>query len=210
MLLRLYRINSQKGCKKVTTEYSISIENWQDEKWNQVGSDLMYDFYLKDRATRKECQENGWDIEDIAREKADSHFPMMNYVYPLEMGEPSEDKITKICSKTNCTVVEDTETGDFFLALTGGGMDLSQDIALAYMIAEKWLPTSLLRNVCTQPALSVSEKEYRKIMRRIKEQLRMENARNNDHLKRINEELKRMSEKEKAKNANSVIPAITA
>ena len=196
--------------EKLTSEYSILIDNWQDEKWNHVGRETMYNYYLKSRAAKKEAKGYSMDIEDYANEQADKNFPMMNYAYPLEMGEPSEDKILEICLKTNCTVVEDTETGDFFLALTGGGMDLSQDIALAYMIAEKWLPTSLLRNVCTQPALSVSKKEYRKIMSRIKEQLRMENARNKDHLKRINEELKKLRTQEKAKKEASVVNAVPA
>lgn len=186
------------------TEYSILIDDWQDGKWNHVGRDAMYNYYLNSRTAKKEAKGYCTDIEEYANEQADKNFPMMNYAYPLEMGDPGEEKTIEICLKTNCTVVEDTETGDFFLALTGGGMDLSQDIALAYMIAEKWLPTSLLRNVCTQPALSVSKKEYRKIMRRIKEQLRMENARNKDHLKRINEELKKLRAQEKAKKETPI------
>ncbi len=53
------------------------------------------------------------------------------------------------------------DTEEYFLALTGGGMDLSQDIALAYIIAQGWIPTALAYEVSTQPELSVSGDDSR-------------------------------------------------
>lgn len=183
---------------ELTTEYSINIDDWQDEKWNHVGNDLMYDYYLKDRETKQECKQNNWDIEDIAREKADEHYPMMLYAYPLGI-EPSDEKIIEVCTKTNCTVVKDNETEDYFLALSGGGMDLSQDIALAYLMTDGWIPTALAVNVCTQPCLSVGRKQWLKIMRAIKKQLRTEICQYHSHINEINVHIKAFKESEKAK-----------
>ena len=182
----------------MTTEYSISVDDWQDERWEHVGSDLMYDYYLKDRETRKECKDNNYDIDTIAREKADNHYPMMLYAYPLNM-KPSDEKIIEVCTKTNCTVVKDNETEDYFLALSGGGMDLSQDIALAYLIADGYIPTSLAVNVCTQPCLSVGKKSYLKIMKAIKKQLKNEIYYHKRHIKKINETVKQFNESERIK-----------
>lgn len=58
-----------------------------------------------------------------------------------------------------CTVLEqlggDGEgTGEFFLALCDGGMDLSQDVALAYLLARQSIPDVLAVHVSTQAGLS--------------------------------------------------------
>jgi len=180
----------------MTTEYSISVNDWRNEKWNHVGVHLMREYYLEDKETIEECKDNNWDIEDMAWEKADESYPMMLYAYPLNF-EPDDDKIIEVCTKTNCTVVEDTETGDYFLALSGGGMDLSQDIALAYLIMEGRIPTALAINVCTQPCLSVRDKDWLKIMRAIKKQLQWEADYYKRHKRKINQEIKRFQETER-------------
>jgi hypothetical protein len=69
----------------------------------------------------------------------------MNYAYLLTI-EPSEEAIYKVVSETNLTVMYNTEENAYYLALCGGGMDLSQDIALAYFYAQRWIPYSLIKN----------------------------------------------------------------
>jgi hypothetical protein len=90
----------------------------------------------------------------------DSGYPMMNFKYPLELDSFDDEKILEVLKRTNCTVIEDEDTGEWFLSLTGGGMDLSQDIALAYHILEKWIPFDLCVSVCTQPGLSIGGKDW--------------------------------------------------
>ena len=58
----------------------------------------------------------------------------MNYIYPVYTKEYSEERILRVVKETNLTLVEEEATGELFLTLCGGGMDLSQDIALAYYI----------------------------------------------------------------------------
>jgi len=93
----------------------------------------------------------------------DSAIPMMNYIYPLELDCFDDEKILEVVEKTNCTVIENEETGEWFLAICGGGMDLSQDIALAYHILEKWVPFELAMQVCTQKNLSLSGKNWERM-----------------------------------------------
>ena len=64
----------------------------------------------------------------------------------------------------------------YYLALCGGGMNLSQSIARAYQILEYWIPISLLREVSKQPELSVHGKAWLEMARQIKRQLKMDIA----------------------------------
>jgi hypothetical protein len=65
-----------------------------------------------------------------------------------------------------------TEENAYYLALCGGGMDLSQDIALAYFYAQRWIPYSLLMEVCKQPELSVGGSKWLMLAREVRRQLR--------------------------------------
>jgi hypothetical protein len=168
--------------------YSIHID-WSEElkdcdKWENKGRQAIEEACIhktqdtnnysnpKDRSTN--VVYGGWCEECNICE--DSAQPMMNYAYPLEF-EPDEDKIIEVVQKTNCTVMENTQTGEFFLVLCGGGMDLSQDIALAYVICEKWLPVDLLQSVCTQKGLSQDGEDFKRIADVIIEQAKMEGSR---------------------------------
>jgi hypothetical protein len=129
----------------------------------------------------------------------DSAYPMMNYFYPLELKNFDDSKILQIVKETNCTVLENEETGEWFLSLCGGGMDLSQDIALAYVILERWIPQDLLNNVAKQPCLSLGEKNYKKLAKEVIKQLKV----NSDNFKRKRQEwkesLKSLKNSQKAK-----------
>lgn len=191
----------------MTSEYSISVENWQDEKWEMTGREVMYSV-LSDESTRqhKELKKEYGDDYDVD-EKADENYPMMNYAYPLYK-RPSDGQILKICEETNCTVVEDTGTGDFFLALTGGGMNLSQDIAMAYIIAGEPIPPALAMSVATQHGLSQYGKEWRKVMRECRKSLLNHAWHYRNRAKQITEALrKHRKEQEQKKTRGKKVEA---
>jgi len=100
----------------------------------------------------------------------DSAVPIMNYIYPLELKDFDEDKILKVVKNTNCSVMENQETGEWFLVLCGGGMDLSQDIALSYIFLEKWIPEDLITQVCKQRGFSISKDNFEILKKEIIEQ----------------------------------------
>jgi len=113
--------------------------------------------------------------------------PMMNFIYPLDYqgmvdegydGESRKENVErriKIASETNCICVENQKTGEWFLTLTGGGMDLSFSIAHAYMIAQKWLPIHLLSQLsagwCKD---NMSKKDFQQLRTICREQLKNE------------------------------------
>jgi hypothetical protein len=129
----------------------------------------------------------------------DAGISMMNYLYPLELTDFEEKKILKVMKETNCTILENSETGEYFLALCGGGMNLSQDIAFSYVILEKWIPQDLLNSVATQPLLSLGSKKYKILAREIISQLKTNANRMKEKRKIWKEELKQLNLREKAK-----------
>lgn len=92
-------------------------------------------------------QEEDEDDEDYldafrehVRERADYDgelelAPMMSFAYPLPhlREDPSELQLKLLKSYTNLMLVEIDD--EYYLALTGGGMDFSWEICYAYMIA---------------------------------------------------------------------------
>ena len=134
----------------------------------------------------------------------DSGIPIMNYLYPLEFKDFDEDKILKVVEETNCTILENEESGKWFLALCGGGMDLSQDIALSYIILETWIPKDLLSSVCKQPFLSVSKENYEILARQIIKQLKMESIRFKEDAKKWKQTFKEFNLEEKEKELNPI------
>ena len=73
--------------------------------------------------------------------------PMMSYWYPVRIDD-CEEAALKIAHLPLCVVeFEDGETG---LALTGGGMDLSWEIAEAFIVLGYWPPV----HFCDLPKMS--------------------------------------------------------
>ncbi len=183
---------------KVMGEFSIMVD-WQEEyknpdKWQNHGR----------RVLEENCEHKDHDSENNVRYQRwceacgvseDSGEPMMNFAYPLG-AMPSDERILSIVQKTNCTVMENTVTGGVFLVLTGGGMNLSQDIALAYILAGEWIPFELACYVSTQPDLSVSGKDFRKVMRECKKTIKAEIARGGYKIKEINQAIKNSKKKD--------------
>ena len=189
--------------------FSISVD-WSEETYNKETGEENY-INIGRQTAEENCthktQDNSNDKETNMRYSGycdecgfgeDSCNPMMNYAYPLET-EPSEEAIKKVINNTNCTVMKKESTDEYFLALCGGGMDLSQDIALAYIYCEKWLPKDLLTRVCEQPCLSVGSKAWKTIARTIIEQSKNEAINLKANAQRWKEKLTKFKTEEKNK-----------
>jgi len=161
----------------MTTEFSRSVD-WQQEgdNWRNIGADMMREFF---ESNPKAAEEEGYEIEDgevkYLDELLDHYYPMMNYAYPL-VCDPTrdEDKIIRVCRETCLTVMYNQDDDTYYLALCGGGMNLSQSIARAYQILEYWIPISLLREVSKQPELSVHGKAWLEMAQQIKRQIKID------------------------------------
>ncbi|MDD5697825.1 MAG: hypothetical protein PHH77_04335 [Victivallaceae bacterium] len=155
---------------------SIYVD-WFDENierdWDFIGAAIMYH---RESLRLERCPHGNRNLgccqecECFPDERRSANMPMMNFAYPLEF-EPSEDIIYRVCNETNCTVVRQLSSDIYFLALTGGGMDLSQDVALAYIIADGCIEWDMLENIYISGAFSVSEENYQLILRELKRQL---------------------------------------
>jgi len=79
------------------------------------------------------CDGSGWMSADQAQESdPDWRAPMMNYAYPLDPNRAYDADDAEAVS--GClTIVRDVVEDRCYLALTGGGMDLSWEIARAHM-----------------------------------------------------------------------------
>ena len=168
----------------MTTGYSINVD-WSEEfeKWENIGQNYMR-AYFEEHPEEAE-KDMGYELEDgqvkYLDELLDSYQPMMNYAYPLQcdptLFDDGKEKIIKVCRETNLTVMYKEADDCYYLALTGGGMDLSQDIARAYQILETWIPIALLGEVCKQPELSVHGEAWLEMAKQIRKQLSMESVR---------------------------------
>jgi hypothetical protein len=176
---------------------SINVD-WSNEnifdRWEFTGANLIRDKEFerlgkvckhgnKDGGSCDECQ-------IYPDETADNNNPMMNYAYPLFSSNVSDEKILKVCKETNCTVLYNTDEDKYYLALTGGGMDLSQDIALAYMIIDDCIEWDMLEDVYISGPLSVGKDKYKKILKQLQKQLIIIKERSKLRLDEVNKYLK--------------------
>jgi len=153
--------------KSVFVEWSKAYESNQ---WDFVGREYGY--------SEKEKEENG-----------DAGFPMMNFAYPLPHFDGNEKTIKKIVQNTNCTIVLNREENTYYLALTGGGMDFSQDIAKAYILAQGYIHWAWLDDICISNPLSVGRFWFRKILTELKRQHLVVISRSQAKVKDINRKM---------------------
>jgi len=151
--------------------------NWSDSNiyqvWDFIGAGVIYN---RERKRLSQCphgnatQEYCHDCNVYPEDKRNANYPAINYAYPL-FSEPDEEKIARVCEETACTVVYNLQDDNYYLALTGGGMDFSQSIALAYIICDGCIAWELLNDVSISGAFSVSEQEYQTILKEMERQL---------------------------------------
>jgi len=151
------------------------------EEWECLGRQVMEE--------KRGC----WSDENPEGIEGDDYIPIYNFAYPLGLNALDEDKIERICNETNCTVVYSDAENSLYLALCGCGMDLTQDIALAYMIAYSYgeaeygrIPRHMLFDVYKSGALSVGQEKFERIREKLIdgfESLKQSSGRELDSLK---------------------------
>jgi len=132
----------------MATEYSISVSDWDYESWEFVDRDIEYE------------KHGEWSEDNEQGISSDDYVPMMHYAYPL-YDCPSDKQIFKIHEKTCLTVVRNIEGEEYYLVLCGGGMDCSQSIGMAYIIAEDHILYALAQQISRQPNLTQYGKNFR-------------------------------------------------
>ena len=88
-----------------------------------------------------ECRHNDVDQDTECSGYINSEGPMMNYFYPCDVGQAP---VAAALAVSGCICVVEMDDGTTGFALTGGGMDLSWDIAAAY-VDNGFLPPAWIR-----------------------------------------------------------------
>jgi len=135
-------------------------EAFKGDEWDCLGRHVME-------------EKNGeWSEDNQEGLEGDDCIPIYNFAYPLGLSSLDESKIVRICEETSCTVVHNTEEDALYLALCGCGMDMSQSIALAYMIAYSYgneeygrIPDHMLFDVYKSAPLSVGKVQFKHIQK---------------------------------------------
>jgi len=173
--------------------YAI-FNDWSEEnrfeKWNNETISILRQI-LEDKENPKfkevaellEVLNDKNELVEYYEENLNGFEPIYNFIYPLET-TPNEEDILKVALNTNCCIMYSNEDNQYYLSLTSCGMDLSQDIALSYVIIENWIPEDLLFDVSSQEGLSISKENYKILKKGIEE-----------NIKHLDSNLKRLKEK---------------
>lgn len=144
----------------MNTRFVDWMEAFKGDEWECLGRSVM------------EERKGEWSDENLDGLEGDDYFPIYNYAYPLEISSLEDDIVVRICDETNCTVMYNSAEDSLYLALCGCGMDMSQSIALAYMIAYSYgnevygrIPRHMLFDVYKTAPLSVGKEQFRDIQK---------------------------------------------
>jgi hypothetical protein len=148
------------------------IDDWNKGQWDFKGVEVMRDYFDKHR---ERMLDSGYDLsegdaEQKLTEISEQYAPSQLVAYPV-IGDLSDDKIAEICLNTECTVVKDTEKDQYYLSHTGGGMDLSQELAMGYMIARGRIPPEVAHSVSTQYGLNLKGEKWMAVAKQCKTEL---------------------------------------
>ncbi|PWC98028.1 hypothetical protein TSO5_03210 [Azospirillum sp. TSO5] len=144
--------------RDVLEQYNAEIDEFDEADW--LEDNPAEDFATEDErsaAMAKEKQEFDESALDDAIERfkesdahhewADTFEPMMNYFWPVELGYgvELEEAATMIDQHAGCATLVYVESLDTHgIALSGGGMDLSWDLAAAYLCCGCVPPLNIL------------------------------------------------------------------
>lgn len=160
--------------KSIFVDWSSEYNN---DTWDFVGRNVL------------ETKRGVWSSDNQDGIEEDDGYPICNFAYPLYSKNIEDEIILKACEMTNCTVVYNTKEDAYYLALTGCGMDMSQDIALAYMIIDGCIDWDFLDSVYVSGPLSVSKSNYIQILEELNRQVDISISNYNNLLVQIKEKL---------------------
>jgi len=146
------------------SRYIDWLEAFKSDEWHCLGRQIM------------EERNGEWADDNPEGLEGDDYIPIYNCAYPLGFSSLDNSKIIRICEETSCTIIYNEEEDALYLALCGCGMDMSQSIALAYMIAyscgnKKYgrIPDHMLFDVYKSGALSVDREQFKHIQKALTE-----------------------------------------
>ena len=132
------------------------IEDRASDLWADFPKEkALYDVDGDAQVEDEDLREEFWQ-SDAGDEWRDSFDPMMNFGWPVELRYVDSDELKAIAGRFEewnlaCTLIEISGGDDgeetYEIALTGGGMNLSDHIAAAYIACGHVPPIRLLDNL---------------------------------------------------------------
>ncbi len=132
-----------------------------------------------------------WSEDNPEGVSDDDGYPIYNFAYPLYSDQIDDQVILRVCEETGCTVVYRECEDKYYLALTVCGMDRSQDIALAYLIADGCIDWDMLEDVYLAGPLSVGKKDYLGLLRELDRQMKIAMGNLESRHKEVKEKLRK-------------------
>ena len=139
--------------------YAIYVENIANKFWGDEGNwkNLTWNLIVEDGELLRTLYENAnyndtcyneledeeklkyIENSDILHQLEDSYYPMMNYVHVLQLKPVKEDILKVYKNAPNIVLLED-DMSNYYIGLSGAGMDFSEEIAYAYMVVDRCVP----------------------------------------------------------------------
>ena len=122
--------------------------NWKSLTWNLIveNDELLRTLY--ESASYNDAYYNELDNEekleyiensDMFYELAENYYPMMNYIHVLQ-SKPAQEDILKVYKNAPNIVLLEDDMSNYYIGLSGAGMDFSEEIAYAYMVVDRCVP----------------------------------------------------------------------
>lgn len=95
------------------------------------------------------------EFREVLWDEVNNYFcPMMNYLWPVS-GEDLDPIALIEEGVGNTALIRDFKMDRYFIALTGGGMDMSEDLIHAYLAFGQLPPVRLCSNItCVSPGMA--------------------------------------------------------
>ena len=114
-------------------------------------------------------EKSEWQGNDLHSWLYEEDFavPIYNFIHKLDR-EPSDKDIITTFRDFGMVVINIEE--DYYIALTGCGMDMSQLIGLAYLELDSWIPADFIGSINLQYGLNVDGEKWKRLVTEIDRQ----------------------------------------
>ena len=143
----------------ISYDFSTKLdgEDYENISWNELSGDNdkiieteQFDYFYEDYKDEKDEDETEqehrlslietFECEQAYDELRDTFAPIMNFIHILQQ-EPMEEQVKLVEEYAGvCVLISVDKLGVNGIALTGGGMDLSDNIELAYYLTDGTSP----------------------------------------------------------------------
>ncbi|MEM7303392.1 MAG: hypothetical protein AAF468_20115 [Pseudomonadota bacterium] len=132
----------------ITVEYPPVTADVLDDYWPDWREEYPLSEYEGDEDEQLEQAIEGFQQDCAGHEWENSYFPVMNYGYPVDIRHgPSCEEIAQNLDNLAGCVSLVRHDDRYYLALTGGGMDLSWNICAAFIVCGCIPPINFLNRL---------------------------------------------------------------